>query len=247
MKKFYQLTVLIGLMAFSLQSQAQVRFGVKAGLNLNNISQNVEDSDFEFATKMSLGYHIGATMDFALFDDMSLQTGLLFTRKGFNNDLEEGFFGDDPVDGYDRNFYHYLEIPIHVAYKINSFQLYAGPYVALGLGGKNKYEYTEEFNGMKFTESGELKLKPAYGKLTESDFDDLEDDEDYINGLDMGINFGVGYQTGPVLINAGYSLGLTNLTPRLEGFDEERDAFKLTNRVISVSLSYFFGTEQQND
>ena len=45
-----------------------------------------------------------------------------------------------------------------------------------------------------------------------------------------------------VLFEYGYSLGLGNATPAYEGDEDgERDDYKMSNRVISLSFSYFFG------
>mgnify|MGYP003120202355 FL=1 len=74
--------------AFVTQAQAQLKYGVKAGLNINNISQNYANSDDEFETNARLGYHIGATVDYTLSDVISLQSGLLLTSKGMDYPME---------------------------------------------------------------------------------------------------------------------------------------------------------------
>jgi|TARA_B110000259_G_C13802917_1_gene317463 hypothetical protein len=53
-----------------------------------------------------------------------------------------------------------LEIPINAAYKINDFQIFAGPYIAFGLGGKNKEEI--KYDGE--SEEYKTKFKPKFGK-----------------------------------------------------------------------------------
>jgi len=233
MKYLLRAFVICALLVFSMQTQAQVKFGVKAGMNFDNIAQNFAESDWETATKMRLAYNFGVTVDFGLSDDFSLQTGLMYTSKGYSINLKEEF--EEDLDGYFRASYNYLEIPVNFTYKISGFQVYAGPYVAIGIGGKMKYDVS--FDGE--SESDEVKLKPVFGEVGDGD---LADDEDAFSALDYGLNFGIGYQVGPVLINAGYSLGLGNLTPAYEGdADGERNDYKVSNRVISLSFSYFFG------
>ncbi len=239
MKKIIRTFVIIGLITFSLQSQAQVKFGVKAGLNVNSTSQNFKDSDWEFDTKMRLAYHIGATVDYGLTDILSVQTGLLLSSKGYSYDLEQDLDADETIEGYDRYIFNYLEIPISVAYKINdNFQVFAGPYLAVGISGKNKWDATYTWDGEENSDNGDSKLKPIFGEVGEGD---LGDDEDAYSALDYGFNLGVGYQTGPILINLGYSLGLGNLTPGYEGSDGDPKDYKMSNNVISLSVSYFFG------
>ena len=238
MKYLLKTFVISTLIALSVQTQAQVKFGVKAGLNLNNISQNFKESDWEFDTKMRLAYNIGATVDFSLTDAMSLQSGLSLTSKGFNIDLNEDSGEGESIEGYYNYILNYLEIPIHIAYKINDFQICVGPYLAFGIGGKNKWDYTFTYDGGSVSDKGEYKLKPIFGEVKEGD---LGDDEYAYTAFDYGLGFGVGYQAGPVLVNTGYSLGLGNITPSYEGSDFDPKDFKMSNRVITLSVSYFFG------
>jgi hypothetical protein len=69
----FTISALIALMTLSVQTQTQVKFGVKAGLNANNISQNFKDSDDEADTKMRLVYNIGGTVDYSFSDAFSFQ------------------------------------------------------------------------------------------------------------------------------------------------------------------------------
>lgn len=215
-------------------AQAQVNFGIKAGLNLNNISQDFEDGVDEIDTKSKVGYHVGVVLDVPLSDVLSLQPGLLFNSKGYSVDLDEEFGDGVSDDSYYRSSFNYLEVPVHVAYKIDAFQIYAGPYVAFGVGGKSKYKY--KLDGADEDESDDFKNKPVFGEITEEE--SLDDEKQYYNAFDAGINFGLGYQTGPVLINAGYSLGLVNMLPQVKGEDSDN---KISNRVLSLSVSYLFG------
>lgn len=242
MKKIILLCASLALMVSSF---GQVKFGLKAGMNVNNIAQNFKESEWEFETKMRMAYHVGAIADIGFNDALSVQTGLLLTSKGYSADLdemakefEEDYGVEVSIDGYDRVIVNYLEIPINLAYNISGFQIYAGPYLAFGIGGKNKWDYTVEAGGMEESNSDEIKYKPIFGEVGE---DDLGDDEEAYSAFDYGLNFGVGYQVGPVLVNAGYSLGLGNMNPGYEGSDEDPADYKISNRVIAVSVSFFFG------
>jgi len=220
------------------QSMAQARIGLKAGLNASNMMYNYEDSDLEPDSKMKLGFHIGAIVDLEVSDALGIQTGLMFNQKGVSYDLEESLGSGQSVEGYDRTTLNYLEIPIMAAVKLESFQLYAGPYLAYGIGGKNSYDFTISTQGASdVTEKDDIKLK---GKMGEVDPADLETDEGAFNALDYGINAGVGFQTGPILINAGYSMGFGNVSPEYKGGFDPAD-FKASNSVVSLSVSFFFG------
>ncbi len=232
MKYLLRTFVISALIASSMQTQAQMKFGIKAGLNINNISQNFKESDWKFDTKMRLAYTVGAIVDFGLSDALSLQSGLMLSSKGFSYSLEDAW--GEGYEGYDRAIFNYLEVPINFTYKKNDFQIYAGPYLGIGISGKNKWDVT----GDGESDADEYKIKPVFGEVGEGD---IGEDEEAFNALDYGLNFGVGYQVGPILINAGYSLGLGNLTPAYEGDDGDPKDYKISNRVITLSASYFFG------
>jgi len=236
MKKLFKMTsVLALLLGLGFTTTAQVNFGVKAGLNANNFGQSVEDEEDKIATKMKVGFHLGVVMDYGFTEAVSLTTGLTFISKGVGFDLEDDLPEGTTVDGSSVTTLNYLEIPIHVTYKKSNFQVYAGPYIGIGIGGKNKSDYTfkSDFGDLEVDE--EVKLKAAFGEV---DYADFEDDEAAYNGLDFGFNLGVGYEVGPVLISLGYSLGLNDLEPSIK--DQEKDDDKITNRVISLSGTFMF-------
>ncbi len=248
MKKLKIFYVFIILACLTFNASAQINIGIKVGGNLSNIHQDFKDSDWEMPTKMKVGYHLGLTADMPLNDKFSFQPGLLFSNKGCGHDLDE-IFGEIPpvkatneeieTDGFIRFSLNYIEIPLNIAFKSNDFQIFAGPYLAMGIGGKQKSDYKLSFMGYSETYKEEVKLKPAFGEVKDSD---LGDNEDAFSALDYGLNFGLGYMIGPILVQGGYSLGLGNITAKYEGAsDTDRSDYKQTNRVITLSVSYFFG------
>jgi len=229
----------------SILVHAQLQFGPKLGLNLANCAFNFKESDWEPETKMRLAFAFGGVIDYGFSDAFSLQSGLMFSSKGFSYDLDE--ISNDyetNYDGYERFILNYLELPIHAVYKIKGFQIFAGPYLGFGIGGKYKWDYTyTDIFGEKQSEKGDTKLKPKMGEVKEGD---LDDDEGAYSGLDYGIDFGLGYQIKSILINAGYSLGLGNINPKSEDSSkDDRKDYKFSNRVISISVSYLFGKKEK--
>lgn len=236
MKKILKLNLFtLILLGFTISSTAQVDFGVKAGLNLNDFGQSVEDEAFEIPTKMRPGFHIGVVVDYGLTEALSLTSGLTYIVKGTSLDLEENLDNGESVDGSSYINFAYLEIPINLTYRKNNFSVFGGPYIGLGIGGKLKSDYTLTTDFGSFDVNEETKIKPAYGEINSGD---LAIDEDAYNGLDFGINLGVGYEVGPVVIGLSYSLGFVDLEPKFEGLDKDDD--KITNRVISLSGTYMF-------
>lgn len=224
MKKIFT-TLLIVLVAFGI-SNAQIKFGPKIGINLANVSTSPEDEELE--TKMTTLFSVGLLADIGFTENVGLQSGLMYSAKGFKVDEQ-----DDEFDfGLKMNAsFNYLELPIHFVYKLKSLQIYAGPYVAYGLGGKAKTEWT--FGDE--TETDELKFVSKLGEVSWEDYMEQADDESFLNALDYGLNFGLGYELNGILINAGYSMGFGNVLPKIEN-DEDEDTMK--NSVISISAAY---------
>ena len=257
MKRITLLLIVVGLI-FSVQTFAQVKFGIKAGGNLCNMKIDI-DRDFgdEPESKTKMGFHIGLITDISLLENtLSLQPALLYSNKGYSLDFEKMLddeFGVDIDDyeGYARLNYNYIELPINLVYKNSGFQISAGPYFAVGIGGNFKHDFSFEADGMDFDsdyfyEKDSYKLQPVFGKVDDDMYEDLLDDEDVIDlyrAFDFGLNIGVGYQVKSILFNVGYSFGLTNLTPKYDVDDMDEDYTENVirkNRVFTFSVSYFF-------
>lgn len=120
--------VVVLLAIASLAGAQNFSFNVKGGLNLSNLSGDVEDN------KVKPGFHIGVGADYNFAPNMAIQSALLYSAKGAKADLE----------GIDITLNaNYLQLPVHFAYKIDAAPgtkvvLHAGPYIAYGVGGEIK-------------------------------------------------------------------------------------------------------------
>lgn len=245
MKTLSKISLVVLMVLIGTQLNAQVKFGLKAGLNANNISTDLapeSDDELYTLTKMLFSYHFGATVEIGFSDALSLQSGLMYTTKGWEVDLDE-ILKDEidagvEVDGYYRFMFSYLEVPVHIAYKLGNIQLYAGPYVSYMLSGKEKYDLSMEEDGESYTESNEVKYVPVFGEVKEGD---LDSEDRSVYGLDYGLNAGVGYRFGQILISAGYSYSMSNIIPAYENDSEMRDNNRISPNTISLSATYFFG------
>lgn len=197
MKKLV-LTVLFGMIA--LVGFSQVRWDAQFGVNFSNITQ---DDD----AKALPGFNLGIGMDYAFTDNWSFKSGLMFSSKGWKY-KEDGF----------KETYRpiYLEIPLMAAVKVPitegvKFVVNAGPYVAVGLGGK----YKENWNGGNDV------------KYFDSDGYDMK-------RFDLGLQYGVGFELADrYLVNLTGQNGF--ITPfRHTGDDKPR------NMCFTISLGYIF-------
>lgn len=122
MKK-YLLTVLLGV--FAIAGFSQVKWDARFGMNFSNQTK-LDDG------KALPGFTMGVGMDYGFTENWSLQSGLMITSKGFKVKEMGEKITVRPI---------YLDIPILAAYKFAisdnaKFVVNAGPYMAIGLGGR---------------------------------------------------------------------------------------------------------------
>ncbi|MDR2285197.1 MAG: PorT family protein, partial [Sphingobacterium sp.] len=115
-----------------------------------------------------------------------------------------------------------IEVPVNAVYYIptgasGSVFIGAGPYIGFNVSGKIKGEGSlGGDNGVSIKEDIKFGSK-----------------EDQMKVIDAGANFMLGYKmSNGLLINAGYGLGLTNLS-NISGSDN-----KLSNRVLSFGIGF---------
>lgn len=111
-----------------------VQFGIRAGLNLANLS--FKEDDYSYSPKSNTTFHVGVIADIPLMQSLYVQTGLFLQNKGAK---EEG-------EGYKTTLTPmYLQIPVLASYRYDfsdalQLQVNIGPYFAYGIGGKWKEE-----------------------------------------------------------------------------------------------------------
>jgi len=210
----FVLTTLMTAVAWS-----QVSFGVRAGVNL----QNVNGKDFvgdKLENDMIIGFNAGVNAEIPVAPDFFFQPGLLFSTKGAKD-------ADGTVS------LGYLELPLHVMYKpqLGSGKIIFGfgPYVAYGITGK-----------LKPDGESDIDIKFKNGDLTNEELIDIDNGEVfYFKAIDAGADIFFGYEFDfklSVQLNA--QLGLLNFWPSYEGDDEDDSIFK--NTGFGLSLGYRF-------
>lgn len=157
MKKFL-LTAVLGM--FALAGFSQMTWNAKVGMSMTNLSNT--DAD------MKVGYTVGVGLDYQFTDMWYLQSGLNITGKGAKA-------GDLKIKT------HYLEIPVLAAAKFDvsdnmKFVVNAGPYLAFGLGGKEKYEVGD--------------VSESYKVFSKED----GAEEALMKRFDLGLQYGVGLE-----------------------------------------------------
>lgn len=129
---------ILALSTLSLAASAQVKFGIKAGGLLSNFAYRgvgLSSSDGQPDTKLS--YLLGTAVAFPIGDHLSLQTELLYSKKG----ARTGFISALGETSRTRDQLHYLSVAPLLRYRVvDRLDVGVGPEVSYLIGS---YERTE--------------------------------------------------------------------------------------------------------
>lgn len=205
-----------------------VNFGVRAGMNVANAGGDFKDEMKDVDFKSRVGFHVGVIADVELSEKFYLQPGLYFTTKGLKFEDKEGM-------GYEEKYnLNYLELPILASYRFNlsdnvQWQINAGPYFAVGVGGKVK--------GTDFDGSDKFEYKyDAFGVADE----DSDEEKGGLKRFDAGLSFGTGITYNKIYFGIKYDLGLANIADKKAWTDENGKGQKIRNRNFAISVGYTF-------
>lgn len=122
MKKVFLFSVLFALV---FTSQAQLRFGAKAGINIANlVGKGVE------GYRSKAGMHFGALANLPLTSQLSVQGELLYSAQGARWD-----------DANEKTTLNYIQIPLLARYNVGQgFYAEAGPQVGILLKAEDDDE-----------------------------------------------------------------------------------------------------------
>jgi hypothetical protein len=115
------LLLFVCVLALTTLSQAQVRFGVKAGINLANVSGDDVDGN-----SMKIGFNAGAVAKISVSEAFSIQPEIVYSDQGAK--LE---------DDVKLNL-SYINIPILAQYNTGGFIIETGPQFGFRMGAKLK-------------------------------------------------------------------------------------------------------------
>ena len=195
---------------------AQVKFGLKGGLNLTNMLAKDNNQNLGKDFYIKPGFHLGATAAFSMSKKFGLESGLLFSTKGY---MTEFWSIKRTIQ------VNYLELPILAVYKIDlgrtNLLIHAGPYIGYALSGKLKAN--QPILGPN-NDAKEEALKIGNDKL-----------KDDIKPLDWGLNIGSAAEVNHITVGMQYGTGIANIS----AYTDNKTVIK--NRVFYISLGYRFG------
>ena len=210
MKKII-LTVM-AIFAVGAAKAQEIKYGVKAGLNLSTLTGDVAYYD----VKSKAGFHVGGFAEFKITDKFAVQPELLYSTQGGKISFSSSDDFSYTNDKRDIKL-GYLNLPVMAKYYIiPGLSVEAGPQVGFLLSAKNEYQIyssvSEDLSG-----SGE---------------EDIKDDS---KSVDFGFNLGAGYEfTENIFVQARYNLGLSSIN---EDSDSDID---VKNGVLQLSFGYKF-------
>ncbi len=236
MKKIIRFGLAAALLATgSTAANAQITFGPKVGFGLasqkyeyTGSSQAAKDEAKEFSDnqKMIVTPSFGLMLN-ARFGNLAVQPALTFAQKGAKVEVSNS---GATIKSTAR--LNYVDIPVNLVYTTGGdqgFQVFAGPYMGLGIGGKVKTEIsgTGLIDG---TTDSDVEFASKEG---------TDSKKSYLRNPDFGINAGIGYLVNNLQLQAGYGFGLSNLEP--DDNDGTKTDYKSQNRVIHFTVGYLFG------
>ena len=214
------------MLFFTLVSSAQstgISFGLRGGLNLQNINGKDMDGD-KLTMSMVPRFHIGAVVDIPIAPDFYFQPGILFTTKGAKS--KSDFLGMAMAVEYNLS---YFELPLNFLYKPvvgkGHFMLGFGPYIAYGIGGKANFTIDNTTAEEKIVFTNEYSSIDPY---------DLK----YFRHFDFGGNLFFGYEFNSGLsFQVNTQLGLAKINAENTDVSTETE---FRNTGFGLSLGYNF-------
>jgi len=179
----------------------------------------------------------GLVFDYAFVDNLFLEAGVTYQRKGYKTD-EIGYEHSNDyfeIDEETKTSIHYVAVPLTLNYRINlgNFGLIpqAGPYVGVGLTGKTTTDYTLDLEDASMQQVAEEMLGDMRNKAPESKVFDNE----HAKRLDFGFRFGLGFAfSQKTKFTVGYDLGILDLY-RAENLD-----YKTKHSTFFGTLTFYF-------
>ena len=189
-----------------------IQFGLSAGLVFSNIVGDEADS-FDSRTSFTAGLMVLMPIN----EKWALQPELNYACLGADyEDVFEDEFGSRTMVEYTGAFkFHYLQLPVIAKYYIvDGVSLEAGPQVSFLVAAVDEYEI-----------------------LGEADDEDISD---LANGVDFGLNAGVGYTFDPgIHIRARYMIGLSEVN-NTDGEEGVPLGASWKNSAFQIAVGYFF-------
>ena len=230
MKKLIALAICAGLFT-NAKSQ---KVYLQGGVNLANISTS--NSGATEKNNMLTTFNVGIMGRSNASEPIALEAGLLLVGRGSKANT---YTTSSTDDNYIKTKFNplYLEIPVNLIVRMplqskSNIFVNAGPYIAMGIGGKSKVE--TKFLGAVSNSSSDIEFNNDNPSTTQQE----DAGYDKLKRFDYGVNLGAGFDLGKILLKANYGLGLAKINST-ETDNSSNDKNKY--RTVSVSVGIPLG------
>ncbi len=225
-----KLLMMVAFVGTGFMVKAQLVY-LQGGVNLANISKD-NDGNVQDANTLTT-FNGGILFRPGLSKVLDLETGLLLSGQGAKS---ETYFngGSDYVKAKFNPLY--IQLPVNLVVNIplesaTKLFAYAGPYVAMGVGGKSKIE--SKFGIIESSSSSSIKFNnddPTTSGQEGAAYDRLK-------RFDAGANFGAGIQLSGFILKANYGLGLTKInSTQTNNSDDQKNKYRTLSFSVGIPI-----------
>jgi hypothetical protein len=219
--------ILLFFSAIVITSAANAQI-LKVGVNVANVS-TTNDGDIDEANSLT-SFQVGLLLNLKFIPFLNFQPGIIFTGKGSKTEGQTS-----PTTYYKATSNpYYVEIPANFIFKTpGPIKLFvgAGPYVAMGIAGRNKTE--GKIAGINFTSDKDI-------EFSDDDPSTLNYEEGSGYGImrkfDYGVNGIAGLETKKVILSAGYGYGLAKLQSGTNSQADDRNKHRVITFAVGIKL-----------
>ncbi len=216
--------LLLSFITFSAQSQI-----LRAGVNLANVSIT-NDGDID-ENKTLTSFQVGFIGNIKILPFLYFQPGVLFTGKG--SKTQDGATTDPTYYRATTNPL-YVEIPANIVFKTPGpikFFAGAGPYIAIGVAGKNRVD--GKFANIAFSSERNI-------EFSDDDPSTLDYEEGagfgIIKRFDYGLGATAGVETKNIVLSLNYGLGLAKLQSGTNSSADDNNKHRVLSLTVGIKL-----------
>lgn len=229
MKKLVAIAICAGIF-----STASAQTYVQGGVNLANITKSTSGETQD--NSMLTTFNVGVMHRFNVAPVLDIETGLKLDGRGAKSDT---YFTSSKDDNYFKTKFNplYLEVPLNAVLKIPmqddmSFFFNVGPYAAIGIGGKSKWE--SKILGNEASKTSTIKFSdddPTTSGQEGAAYDRLK-------RFDVGLNIGAGMDFGPFIVKLNYGAGFNKINSmQTDNSKDDKNKYRTLSLSVGVPLS----------
>ena len=229
--KLKRISLLMALAVLAMSLQAQ-KLQLRGGVNLANVT--VSNKGRVNQSNQLTSFQLGLITDIALIKSvLFLQPGVLYTGKGAKVQN-----GTEDQNGYFRQRFNprYIEVPLNLKAmlpfaKQSGLFVGAGPYIAVGIGGKVKTD------GRLLGANYHFERKITFSNDDPATFNQEEGTGlGIVRRFDYGVNATAGFEIKSVALSANYGIGMAKLQSGTTSSEDNNNKHRVLSFTLGLKL-----------